>query len=268
MGSFDSLRPVRVGIAVVSMALSALLVLTLGPSLQGRSAAAPRTAPVQVRATRVAPAQPALRELRRSPQIIRPAGIYNGLNRSTRVVLSFDDCPRSLRQFKQTVLAAERMHVGLVLFPTGTCLRRGTFDAGFARRHGHYVGNHSVHHKDLTRLSYQGVLAELGTQRTSFARPPFGAYNATVRRALAAKSMQMWLWDVDTNDWRGKSQGQVVSWAVSHSHRGSTVLMHMQHRAFNPSAIAQIKAGLARRGLKVCRPYPGTTPARPRSISC
>ena len=182
---------------------------------------------------------------------------YKGPNASKRIVLTYDDCPKTLKAFKDTVKAASELDVLLVLFPTGDCMRSGKFDAKFARQHGHYVFNHSVSHPDLSKLSLSAVKKQLGKPGivTNYGRPPYGAVNATVRKAYAQKGMRIWLWTVDTNDWRGKSRASIVKYVVKQAKAGDTVLAHMQHKAFNKTAIRQIKDGLAKRGLKLCRPY-------------
>jgi len=128
------------------------------------------------------------------------------------------------------------------------------------------VFNHSVNHAQLTKTSGASLAREVGAPgvQSSWARPPYGAWNARVKAAYAAKGMRLWLWDVDTLDWRGCSQAQVVRHAVSHSRAGSTALMHMQWRGFSPSAIAQIKSGLAKKGLQVCRNHGRPAPVKAR----
>lgn len=192
-----------------------------------------------------------------------------GPNRTSRVVLSFDDCPSSYSAFQGAVLGAERLGVALVLFPTGNCISSGRFSASYARAHGHYVFNHSVSHPDLTKLSYSSVRYQLGSPGvvTSYGRPPYGAYNTTVLNAYASKSVRVWTWTVDTRDWTDKSQSSVVSYVVSNSRAGSTVLMHMQWRAFNTTALSQMKSGLANRGLGVCLNR-GATAVSPSSVAC
>ncbi|NLT29333.1 MAG: polysaccharide deacetylase family protein, partial [Propionibacterium sp.] len=196
--------------------------------------------------------------------------MYRGPNITSRVILTYDDCPTSLSAFKSTVLAAEQADVGLALFPTGDCLLSGRFDAAFARAHGHHVFNHSITHPNLTTLSYSAVQRELGAPGvvTSYGRPPYGAHNATVRAAYQSVGMRVWLWNVDTNDWRGRTQAQVVNQVVSETQPGQTVLMHMQWNAFNGSAISQMKSGLNRRGIQVCRNHVGTVPVRPSGMWC
>ncbi|MGD7731930.1 FG-GAP-like repeat-containing protein [Propionibacteriaceae bacterium G57] len=206
-----------------------------------------------------------------SPTLAQGAyDMRRGPNNTSRVTLTFDDCPTSLSAFRNTVLAAESLDIGLALFPTGDCISAGRFDAAYARAHGHYVFNHSISHPNLTTLSYAGVVRELGAPGvvTSYGRPPYGAYNSTVLNAYAAVGMQPWLWNIDTNDWQGKSQSSVVSYVINNAYAGSSVLMHMQWNAFNSSALSQMKSGLAARGLGVCRNYPGTTPVRPSTMDC
>ena len=147
-----------------------------------------------------------------------------------------------------------------------------------ARTSGQYVINHSRTHADLRTLGYRGVVKELrGGVRANVGRPPYGALDATARRAYADLGMRIWLWSVDTNDWRDKGQQQVVNHVVTHSKRGSTVLLHMQHTAFTPAALEQMRAGLGEKGLDVCRAYRGpdnagvvlTTPATlPSRLPC
>lgn len=202
-----------------------------------------------------------------------PASQYNllrGPNTTNRVILSYDDCPTSLASFKATLIAAKSANIGLALLPTGDCLRSGRFDAAFARAHGHHVFNHSVNHPLLTNLSYSGVLAQLGAPGvvTTYGRPPYGGYNATVARAYAAKGMRIWIWNVDTNDWRGRSTSQLISYVSSTARAGDSVLMHLQWNGFNATAIRGMQAGLAARGIQLCRNFPGTAPVAPPSMWC
>lgn len=202
---------------------------------------------------------------------MRPAySPYRGPNQTHRVVLSYDDCPRSLSSFRSTLREAKRLDIGLVLFPTGSCLRSGRFDAAWARARGHYVFNHTSTHPDLRTLSYSAAYRELGRPGvvTTYGRPPFGATHAASRRAYAARGMRIWLWTYDTSDYTGLSQAQVVRRVVDSSTSSSSVLMHMQWSGFSPAALRSMRSGLAGRGLSVCRNYAGTTPARPTSMRC
>lgn len=75
-----------------------------------------------------------------------------------------------------------------------------------------------------------------------------------MRDAYASKGMRIWTWDVDTSDYTGRTQAQVVNHVVTYSRAGDTVLMHMGWNAFNKSAIAAMKSGLAHQRLGVPQP--------------
>ena len=193
-----------------------------------------------------------------------------GPNTSTRVVLTYDDCPTSLSAFKATVVGARNLGVALVLAPTGNCISSGRFSSSYARQYGHYVMNHSVSHPDLTTLSTSSILSQLGAPGvvTTYGRPPYGAVSERVRNAYATKGMRIWLWNVDTNDWRGRTRSQVVSHVVTYAEPGHSVLMHMQWNAFNTTAISSMKSGLAAKGIGLCRNAGTTTPTSPSRVVC
>lgn len=174
-------------------------------------------------------------------------------------ILTFDDCPdTSLAKTNETLAAAQKQGVHFRLYVTGSCLKAKRFDVDVARKLGHTVCSHSRTHADLRRLSLAGVKKEMSLTlangkplTTNCGRPPYGATNATVRRAFKELGYSHDLWDVDTNDWTGKSQRQVTSYVISNTGHGDVVLMHMQWNAFNASAINTIKKGLDSRGIAV-----------------
>jgi peptidoglycan/xylan/chitin deacetylase (PgdA/CDA1 family) len=192
------------------------------------------------------------------------------------VILTYDDCPRSLDAFADVVSWAGGNDIGLVIAPTGDCIssfraQHGVDIAALARNHGQYVINHSVSHRDLTTLSCADAAAELGAPGvvTNFGRPPYGALDSEAYCGYARVGMSPWLWTVDTRDWTGKSEWQVVSSVVDWAQPGGTVLMHLQWNGFSPSAIRQMRDGLAARGMELCRAHPGTSPVQlPPSLPC
>lgn len=187
-----------------------------------------------------------------------------GPNRTSRVVLTFDDCPRTLSAFNAATTYAADHNMGLVLAPTGDCIssfksRYGVDIAALARAKGQWVINHSISHPDLRPLSCAAAAAELGGTgvHTNFGRPPFGAIDTSVRCAYDRVGMAIWTWSRDTEDWSTKSKSITVARASAAQPR-DTVLMHMQWYGFAPDSLRQIKANLAARGVQVCRAYRGT----------
>jgi hypothetical protein len=64
-----------------------------------------------------------------------------GPNKTSRVVLTYDDCPRTLSSFTSVINYASKSNIGLVLAPTGDCLvsfkhRYGVDIAALARANG------------------------------------------------------------------------------------------------------------------------------------
>lgn len=195
------------------------------------------------------------------------AVVYNkfrGPNYTSRIILTFDDCPKTLTAYRNVLVYTKANNIGLVLAPTGNCItsfrrRYGVDIATLGRQHGQYLINHSVSHPDLRTLSHAAIVRQLKAPGvvTNFGRPPYGATNTTVNNAYASVRMNQWLWTKDTNDWRSKTQAQVVSYVVANSRPRDTVLMHLQWNGFNPSAIGGMKSGLAKKGFILCRAYRG-----------
>ncbi|WP_334123127.1 SH3 domain-containing protein [Glutamicibacter sp.] len=192
------------------------------------------------------------------------APLRSGPNRTSKVVLTFDDCPSSLSSYKSAIDYAASANIGLVLAPTGYCLssyksRYGVDLASLARAKGQWVINHSISHPDLRPLSCRQVGTQLGGSgvHTNFGRPPYGAMDGSVRCGYDSRGMAMWTWTRDTEDWKVKSKSITISRA-SAAAPGDTVLMHMQWYGFSPDSLRQIKANLAKRGVGVCRAYRGS----------
>lgn len=221
---------------------------------------------------------PPVDALRAEPMAIRPPldakaySTYRGPNTGSRVVLTYDDCPRSVGSFKDTINYATNHNIGLVLFPTGQCIlnykKNGFNMVKYARDRGHWMANHSYSHPNLTTLSFAKIVDQIdGTAVSNYGRPPYGAVNDRVRSAYASidnynrNGMHIWLWTVDTNDWRGKTRSQVVNYVVKEASSGDTVLMHMQWRGFSPTALKEIKSGLSDRNLGLCRVWRGSDKA-------
>ena len=197
------------------------------------------------------------------PPSIPLAHQNRGPNKTSRVVLTYDDCPRTLSSFKSVINYASKSNIGLVLAPTGDCIvsfkrRYGVDLAALARSKGQWVINHSVNHVDLRRLSCtQGARELRGTGvRTNYGRPPYGAINSNVRCAYSRADMKIWTWTHDTLDWMVRSKQTTVARAGA-AKRGDTVLMHMQWEGFTPDSVRQIRNRLSDRGIGLCRAYHG-----------
>lgn len=201
-----------------------------------------------------------------------PYQINRGPNRTDKIVLLFDDCPKSLTSFKSAVDAAQALKITIGVAATGACQKGPTFDAAYARARGVFVIGHSMTHPDLRTLTPAQVSAQIDpiSAASGFMRPPYGEYTAADVSVLAKRGVQFWSWTYDSADWTGESQAAAVARIVNGASAGDTVLDHMQWNVFNPSALAQVKAGLAKRGLGLCQAYVGkSAPVKlPSTLAC
>lgn len=176
-------------------------------------------------------------------------------NCSNCVALTFDDGP-----------VAHTAEVLKLLRERGA---RASFfvTAGNAKRHSSLVrrmapmtvGNHTVSHRELDKLSYEQVTDELARTNEVISsltgssprwmRPPYGAINDTVVKAAARQGLAVAMWDVDTLDWKYKDPQRTCRIAVEESKAGSIVLMHDIH-ATTVDAVACIVDGLRKKGLE------------------
>ncbi|MBM3499820.1 MAG: hypothetical protein FJX74_14260 [Armatimonadetes bacterium] len=101
---------------------------------------------------------------------------------------------------------------------------------------GHEVANHSWGHKQMTRLGPQGALASIaraerliqdaGAPRCRWFRPPYGATNAAVRRAVLEAGYSIALWSCDTNDWQLPGADTIYRRIMAGARPGANILMH------------------------------------------
>ena len=98
---------------------------------------------------------------------------------------------------------------------------------------GHQIGCHTYHHVQMTALSenqqkqeilqwYQVVSGIIGDFSYAL-RPPYGCVNNAVCRSL---NVPVILWSVDTEDWTGKSAGEIADYVISETKDGDIILLH------------------------------------------
>lgn len=105
------------------------------------------------------------------------------------------------------------------------------------------IGNHTYHHKDLTKLSIEEGKAEIAKndetirkitgQRPEVVRPPFGSVNEDVLSYLERPAI---IWSLDTKSWDHHSKEKVLE-NIKHVQDGDVVLMH----DFQPADSAAIE---------------------------
>jgi peptidoglycan/xylan/chitin deacetylase (PgdA/CDA1 family) len=140
------------------------------------------------------------------PQFYAPA--YPGYTKT--VALTFDDGPgkttrRILRILRSYQAPATFFNIGENMATRPALLRKEV-------RYGFVLGNHTWSHPDLTQLTRRQQAAQIGQataeQRSITGttpcvfRPPYGTYNATTLSVAKDHRLAVWLWSVDTEDWK------------------------------------------------------------------
>lgn len=175
------------------------------------------------------------------------------------VYLTFDDGPSP---FTSSILG--------ILDRTGstaTFFHLGVNEAGFPhadariRAQGSKVANHSYDHPDLTTRTPAQLKGQIkhGPKAKCF-RPPYGATNAAVHKAITHAGLREVLWDVDTLDWTKPGVTTLAKTGRLKSiGNGTIVLMHdgggdrRQTVAALPTVIADLHArGYQVRALPYC----------------
>ena len=168
------------------------------------------------------------------------------------VALTFDDGPGKSTTAILRVLAQYK--VPATFFNTGTNMAGRPSPVRNEARDRFVIGNHTWDHPYLSRLSAARQATELdranavlrsltGAAACAF-RPPYGDYNATTLRLAQQRRMSVWLWSVDTEDWKAKGSAsaywvqRIIRLAESQGGRLNhpVVLMHNQG-AGNPATV-------------------------------
>ncbi len=108
---------------------------------------------------------------------------------------------------------------------------KAIFDAG------HTIGNHSLSHPHMTKISQDDVEKEISSlddliekitgQRTVLFRAPFGEYNDDVIRTVRSTGHEPIQWDIDTIDWKPeRSANTILDTVFKKLDDGSIILCH------------------------------------------
>jgi|BarGraNGADG00212_1021973.scaffolds.fasta_scaffold21571_2 peptidoglycan/xylan/chitin deacetylase (PgdA/CDA1 family) len=256
-----------------------LLMVAVSVAACGGANASPSVAPSPSSAVSPAPSETAepSAALRSVPVPIDGATpVFHGPRDKKVIALTFDDgwSPRATRQIL-AILEADG--VAATFFPYGFAVRVDPELWRAVAAAGYPIGNHTVSHPDLTRLSPDQVRWQLtaeralvegitGTAMAPFMRPPDGKWSAATRlAALAAGYTTMVLWDVDSRDWTGISAAAIVDRATR-GVDGSIVLFHAGPKE-TPLALPAIIAAYRARGFTfVTIPELLGEPSIPRSV--
>jgi peptidoglycan/xylan/chitin deacetylase (PgdA/CDA1 family) len=222
------------------------ITLTVLTSALGAAAPASAGQPRQPVSGRERPlASAACPKPKRGPQFYAPG-------RGKTVALTFDDGPGKttlslLRVLRKYHAPATFFNIGQNMAARPSLVRREARD-------GYTLGNHTWNHPDMARLSKRQQARELdqviaeqrkltGTSPCVF-RPPYGDYNAATLSLAQHRRMAVWIWSVDTEDWKADGSAsrfwvnRIVRLAEQEGRvlRHPVIIMHNQ-AAGNPATV-------------------------------
>ncbi len=123
---------------------------------------------------------------------------------------------------------------------------------------GNEIGIHTWSHPQLTKLSEESVKSEVKNTsdaiynitgyRPTLVRPPYGAFNTTVRNAL--KDYSLILWNIDSLDWKSRDENQIVPLVMNDVEDGDIILLHDIHSTTVP-AVEKIVEDLDKQGYQM-----------------
>lgn len=172
------------------------------------------------------------------------------------VALTFDDGPYA-PVGNQIMDCAEQYGARVTFFVVGDRVPTYATEVRRMAENGHEIGNHTMNHRILTKLSASGVRAQIDNgnaavrnitgQQPSLVRPPGGGLNAIVRSNI---SQPIILWSLDTKDWKTRNADTTVQTVLSQVKDGDIILMH---ELYHPSGAAAVRLipELTKRGYQL-----------------
>ncbi len=148
--------------------------------------------------------------------------------------LTYDDGPNTQTTRLLGILAAHSVHA--TFFQQGVNVAAYPAIAAAVAAAGHSIGNHTMNHPDLTKLTDAQVRAQVrgasaNILRVSgvsppFLRPPYGASNAMVQRAVGLPLIDL---SADSLDWQSRNKEVFIPRVLDLVRPGGIVLLHDIH---------------------------------------
>jgi peptidoglycan/xylan/chitin deacetylase (PgdA/CDA1 family) len=140
--------------------------------------------------------------------------------KGAEIQITIDDAPGTANGAMRALLAEWR--VKTMFFVEGEFVKSRPTEVAAMMRAGHRLGLHTWDHPQLTKMSDAKIREEFtktddlvkkltGKSMAPHWRPPFGAFNQRVKNiANSLGFTKMWLWDVDSLDWKHLGHTQAI----------------------------------------------------------
>ena len=191
----------------------------------------------------------------------RQLPIYCVKTDKKQVALSFDAAWGN-EDTKVLMDILAKHNVKVTFFMTGEWVEKFPEDVKYIAEQGHDLGNHSMTHPQMSKLSETKIREEIqavhdkvkeltGIEMDLF-RPPFGDYDNEVITTLADMGYYTIQWDVDSLDWKDYGADSIIKTVCKHKHlkNGSIILMHNGAK-YTPKALESVIIGLLDQGYEL-----------------
>jgi peptidoglycan/xylan/chitin deacetylase (PgdA/CDA1 family) len=140
--------------------------------------------------------------------------------RTPKIQITIDDAPGAANGAMRALLA--ELRIKTMFFVEGEFVERRPTDAAAIVRDGHRLGLHTWDHPQLTKMSDDKIKEEFvktdelvkkvtGKSMAPHWRPPYGAVDKRVKDIASGLGFtKMWLWDVDSLDWKYLGNSQAI----------------------------------------------------------
>ncbi|GGD88058.1 hypothetical protein GCM10010911_53170 [Paenibacillus nasutitermitis] len=164
-----------------------------------------------------------------------PVVQYEAKAGSKLVALTFDDGPDT--SYTPAILdILKQYNAKATFFTVGTQIKKYPDMMKRIVKEGHEIGNHTYHHKDLSKLDSDHIANEIMWTDTliqqavgyvpRLVRAPYGATNSTLNEMIGANGRDLVGWTVDTRDWAGESAASIKANVNKNTKPGGIILMH------------------------------------------
>lgn len=177
------------------------------------------------------------------------------------VALSFD-AAWGAEDFNNIMDILDKHKVKVTFFMTGGWVDENPECVKTLVEKGHDLGNHSVHHYDMTTISKEQMkteindvgkkVEELTGYKMKLFRPPYGAYNNDVIKATYECGYFPIQWNVDSLDWKNYGVQSIIDTVCNHKDLGpgSIILCHNGAK-YTAKALDEMLTQLEEKGYKI-----------------
>jgi peptidoglycan/xylan/chitin deacetylase (PgdA/CDA1 family) len=166
-----------------------------------------------------------------------PAGAPRANPWGPEMALTFDDGFPNAQALYEVLATLRTYDVKCTFFVLGSWVEGHPDLANLIVSEGHEIANHTFSHRDESKLSDDEIRSELsrtdwaiisatGVSSKPLFRFPYGSKNQRALDVVASEGYLTVGWNIDPNDWKGISAGEVAARVTSHAFDKGIVVLH------------------------------------------